>query len=104
ISCFQGLFFCPEASSLLLHNFCIYHISPPGHEFGAPPICPDGFMPSVDDLADQIVEVLNFFGLGAVMCMGVTAGAYILTLFAVSQVARHMQNFSFFPFPHFPDK
>nr|KJB54697.1 hypothetical protein B456_009G045800 [Gossypium raimondii] len=82
ISCFQGLFFCPEASSLLLHNFCIYHISPPGHEFGAPPICPDGFMPSVDDLADQIVEVLNFFGLGAVMCMGVTAGAYILTLFA----------------------
>ncbi|KAG8635937.1 hypothetical protein MANES_16G079200v8 [Manihot esculenta] len=32
ISCFQGLFFCPEACSLLLHNFCIYHISPPGHE------------------------------------------------------------------------
>lgn len=24
-----------------------------------------------------------FFSLGAVMCMGVTAGAYILTLFAV---------------------
>ncbi|MFQ6665465.1 hypothetical protein Gotur_032198 [Gossypium turneri] len=88
ISCFQGLFFCPEASSLLLHNFCIYHISPPGHEFGAPPICPDGFMPSVDDLADQIVEVLNFFGLGAVMCMGVTAGAYILTLFAMKYRQR----------------
>ena len=32
MSCFQGLFFCPEAFSLLLHNFCIYHISPPGHE------------------------------------------------------------------------
>ena len=32
VSCFQGLLFCPEASSLLLHNFCIYHISPPGHE------------------------------------------------------------------------
>ena len=32
LSCFQGLFFCPEAFSLLLHNFCIYHISPPGHE------------------------------------------------------------------------
>lgn len=32
MSCFQGLFFCPEACSLLLHNFCIYHISPPGHE------------------------------------------------------------------------
>ncbi|KAM0032463.1 putative pyruvate kinase [Helianthus debilis subsp. tardiflorus] len=30
--CFQGPFFCPEAASLLLHNFCIYHISPPGDE------------------------------------------------------------------------
>jgi hypothetical protein len=27
--------------------------------------------------------ILYFFRLGAVMCMGVTAGAYILTLFAV---------------------
>ncbi|KAL3839035.1 hypothetical protein ACJIZ3_023626 [Penstemon smallii] len=35
MSCFQGLFYCPEAFSLLLHNFCIYHISPPGHELGA---------------------------------------------------------------------
>lgn len=83
MSCFQGLFFCPEAASLLLHNFCIYHISPPGHELGAASICPDEPVPSVDDLADQVIEVLNYFGLGAVMCMGVTAGAYILTLFAL---------------------
>ncbi|KAE8654606.1 Pollen-specific protein SF21 [Hibiscus syriacus] len=88
ISCFQGLFFCPEASSLLLHNFCIYHISPPGHELGAVPIGSDDLIPSVDDLADQIVEVLNFFGLGAVMCMGVTTGAYILTLFAMKYRQR----------------
>jgi hypothetical protein len=32
MSCFQGLFFCPEAASLLLHNFCVYHITPQGHE------------------------------------------------------------------------
>ncbi|GLT97285.1 hypothetical protein SLE2022_148580 [Rubroshorea leprosula] len=83
ISCFQGLFFCPEACSLLLHNFCIYHISPPGHELGAGPINPNHYMLSVDDIADQVAEVLNFFGLGAVMCMGVTAGAYVLTLFAM---------------------
>ncbi|KAH9761537.1 protein NDL2 [Citrus sinensis] len=83
MSCFQGLFFCPEACSLLLHNFCIYHINPPGHEFGAAAISDDEPVLSVDDLADQIAEVLNHFGLGAVMCMGVTAGAYILTLFAV---------------------
>ncbi|KAK8943514.1 Pollen-specific protein SF21 [Platanthera guangdongensis] len=39
-------------------------------------------MPSVDDLADQVAEILDFFGIDSVMCMGVTAGAYILTLFA----------------------
>lgn len=88
MSCFQGLFFCPEAASLLLHNFCIYHISPPGHELGAAPICPSDPVPSADGLADQIVDVLNFFGLGAVMCMGVTAGAYILTLFAMKYRER----------------
>ncbi|KAJ9688200.1 hypothetical protein PVL29_014094 [Vitis rotundifolia] len=88
MSCFQGLFFCPEAASLLLHNFCIYHISPPGHELGAASIHPDEPVPSVDDLADQVIEVLNYFGLGAVMCMGVTAGAYILTLFALKYRER----------------
>ncbi|KAL0903774.1 hypothetical protein M5K25_028177 [Dendrobium thyrsiflorum] len=33
MSHFQGLFFLPEAASLVHHNFCIYHIIPPGHEF-----------------------------------------------------------------------
>uniref|UniRef100_A0A5B7BYL0 Putative pollen-specific protein SF21-like isoform X3 n=1 Tax=Davidia involucrata TaxID=16924 RepID=A0A5B7BYL0_DAVIN len=88
ISCFQGLFFCPEAFSLLLHNFCIYHISPPGHELGAAVISPDDPVLSVDDLADQIADVLDYFGLGAVMCMGVTAGAYILTLFSIKYAQR----------------
>ncbi|KAL9662806.1 hypothetical protein QQ045_027640 [Rhodiola kirilowii] len=88
MSCFQGLFFCPEAASLLLHNFCIYHISPPGHELGAAEISPSHHVPTVEALADQILEILNYFGLGAVMCMGVTAGAYILTLFAMKYRER----------------
>ncbi|XP_010924489.1 protein NDL1 [Elaeis guineensis] len=88
VSCFQGLFFCPEAASLLLHNFCIYHISPPGHELGAAPISSDVPIPSVNDLADQIADVLDIFRLGPVMCLGVTAGAYILTLFAIKYKER----------------
>ncbi|XP_021606213.1 protein NDL2 isoform X1 [Manihot esculenta] len=88
MSCFQGLFFCQEACSLLLHNFCIYHISPPGHELGAAASSPDDPVLSVDDLADQIAEILNYFGLGSVMCMGVTAGAYVLTLFAMKYRQR----------------
>ncbi|EYU30653.1 hypothetical protein ABFS82_11G058700 [Erythranthe guttata] len=83
MSCFQGLFFCPDAAALLLHNFCVYHISPPGHELGAAAVCASDPVPSVDDLADQILEVLNYFRLGTVMCMGVMAGAYILALFAM---------------------
>jgi len=104
MSCFQGLLFCPEAASLLLHNFCIYHISPPGHEvsgtccyrecivfsfilarciwqfwknffmiawftilweimqLGAASILPSTPVASVDDLADQVADVLDFFG------------------------------------------
>ncbi|XP_066369874.1 protein NDL1-like isoform X2 [Miscanthus floridulus] len=88
MSCFQGLLFCPEAASLLLHNFCIYHISPPGHELGAAPILSSTPVASVDDLADQIADVLDFFGLDSVMCLGVTAGAYILTLFATKYRER----------------
>ncbi|XP_075508266.1 protein NDL2-like isoform X2 [Primulina tabacum] len=90
MSCFQGLLFCPQAFSLLLHNFCIYHISPPGHELGAAVACPEEPLLSVDDLADQIAEILNYFGLGAVMCLGVTAGAYIITLFALKYSQRVM--------------
>ncbi|KAG2625126.1 hypothetical protein PVAP13_3KG195454 [Panicum virgatum] len=88
LSCFQGLFFCPEAASLLLHNFCIYHINPQGHELGAAPIPSDVPVLSVDDLADQVADVLDFFSLGSVMCLGVTVGAYVLTLFATKYRER----------------
>uniref|UniRef100_A0A0D9WDN1 Uncharacterized protein n=1 Tax=Leersia perrieri TaxID=77586 RepID=A0A0D9WDN1_9ORYZ len=92
MSCFQGLFFCPEAASLLLHNFCVYHINPQGHELGAAPIPSNVPVPSVDDLADQVADVLDFFGLGSVMCLGVTAGAYVLTLFAVSVPTKYRER------------
>ncbi|KAG8381824.1 hypothetical protein BUALT_Bualt05G0013000 [Buddleja alternifolia] len=88
LSCFQGLFFCQEAFSLLLHNFCVYHISPPGHELGAAVVGPEEPSLCVDDLADQIAEILDYFGLDSVMCLGVTAGAYILTLFAIKYSKR----------------
>ncbi|CAN0829416.1 Protein NDL1 [Linum grandiflorum] len=73
MSCFQGLFYCPEAAPLLL---------------GADVISPDAPLLSVDDLADQVAEVLDYFGLQQVLCLGVTAGAYILTLFAMKYRER----------------
>ncbi|KAI8565422.1 hypothetical protein RHMOL_Rhmol03G0258000 [Rhododendron molle] len=76
------------AAPQLLH---LPHQSSWAREFlqlGAAALCPDDPVPSVDDLADQIIEVLNYFRLGAVMCMGVTAGAYVLTLFAMKYRER----------------
>lgn len=88
MSCFQGLFFCPEAASLLFHNFCIYHVDAPGHELGAAALAADQPKLSADNLADQVREVLDYFGLRDVTCMGVMAGAYILTLFALKHMDR----------------
>ncbi|OVA05463.1 Ndr [Macleaya cordata] len=88
MSCFQGLFFCQEAASLLLQNFCIYHIDAPGHELGAAEIDSDVPLLSMNDLADQVAEVLDYFGRKEVLCLGVTAGAYILTLFAMKYKER----------------
>lgn len=55
---------------------------------GAAPVSPNAPLPSVDDLADQVADVLDFFGLGSVICLGATAGAYILTLFAAKYRER----------------
>ncbi|KAK1406863.1 hypothetical protein QVD17_38471 [Tagetes erecta] len=52
-------------------------------KLGAAAICPDDPVLSVEDLCDQILEVLNYFRLGSVMCMGAMAGVYILKLFAI---------------------
>ena len=47
----------------------------------------------VDHVLGQVVTIATYslvlsFRLGAVMCMGVTAGAYILTLFAVCSLLQ----------------
>lgn len=62
LSCFEGLLSCPEAESVLFHHFCIFHIDPPGHEFGAPENASEHSSLSADDLADQVAEVLDYFG------------------------------------------
>ncbi|XP_077209931.1 protein NDL1-like isoform X2 [Tasmannia lanceolata] len=76
------------AASQFLH---LSHKSSRTREFsqlGAAAISSDIPVLSVDDLADQVADVLDYFGLGAVMCFGVTAGAYILTLFALKHRER----------------
>nr|CAN68782.1 hypothetical protein VITISV_018992 [Vitis vinifera] len=115
MSCFQGLFFCPDAASLLLHNFCIYHIDAPGHEgqeshfcyrrrglpFSDSPLrvkleAPRSPTTSVEVYGSWFLHFLEPYGfcqgwlkrLKEVLCLGVTAGAYILTLFAMKYKER----------------
>jgi hypothetical protein len=158
MSCFQGLFFCPEAASLLLHNFCFYHITPQGHEVSYDGSLSLITLPTTLLMSALILTwlmlstavrsgsnstwcacaicwwprrsnrwcpwflqvlylescwilltifsayrrplMLSLFifcpcSLGSVMCLGVTAGAYVLTLFAVS-VNYHEHIFQLF--------
>ncbi|KAG7544163.1 Ndr family [Arabidopsis thaliana x Arabidopsis arenosa] len=68
------------------HDFSVFlYLHEEFLQLGAAPICPNDSAPCAKNLADQILEVLNFFGLGVVMCMGVTAGVYVLTLFALQK-------------------
>ncbi|KAG0554805.1 hypothetical protein M758_12G123400 [Ceratodon purpureus] len=88
LACFEGLFSCPEAYSVLFHNFCIYHIDPPGHEDGAAEIPNNQPLLTVDDLADQVAEVLDHFKVHEMIGLGVGAGSYILNLFAIKYRER----------------
>jgi len=84
-SCFQGLFLCAEGSSILQNKFCVYHIDAPGHSDGAKCGAPDSALPmTVDKLADQVAAVVKHFGLKDLVCMGVGAGGYILSKYALS--------------------
>ncbi|CAI5519914.1 unnamed protein product [Closterium sp. Naga37s-1] len=76
---------CPDTAHLLLGNFCIYHIDAPGHEAGAEEISPLEAQLTASDLAEQVAEVMAWFRLPPAVCIGVGAGAYVLTLLALER-------------------
>ncbi|CAI5974112.1 unnamed protein product [Closterium sp. NIES-65] len=84
-TCFEGLMLCPDTAHLLLGNFCIYHIDAPGHEAGAGEISPLEAQLTASDLAEQVAEVMAWFRLPPAVCIGVGAGAYVLTLLALER-------------------
>nr|XP_017087118.2 protein NDRG3 isoform X4 [Drosophila bipectinata] len=78
---FAGFFNFPVMRGLL-ENFCVYHVTAPGQEEGAPTLPEDYTYPSMDELAAQLLFVLSHFGLKSVIGFGVGAGANILARFA----------------------
>lgn len=78
---FAGFFNYPSMRGLL-DNFCVYHVTAPGQEEGAPTLPENYIYPTMDELAAQISYVLTHFGLKSVIGFGVGAGANILSRFA----------------------
>ncbi|XP_013119123.1 protein NDRG3 isoform X2 [Stomoxys calcitrans] len=80
---FAGFFNFPLMRGLL-ENFCVYHVTAPGQEEGAPTLPEDYIYPTMDDLANQLQFVLSQFGLKSVIGFGIGAGANILARFALA--------------------
>ncbi|KAL5021266.1 hypothetical protein ScPMuIL_000421 [Solemya velum] len=95
-TCFQGFFNYPDLQQILRH-FCVYHVNTPGQEDGALQLRPEHdalgnpdslgnrfVYPTMDQLAESLVSVMDHYNLKRFIGFGVGAGANILTRFALS--------------------
>uniref|UniRef100_A0A2K6M1I0 NDRG family member 2 n=2 Tax=Rhinopithecus TaxID=542827 RepID=A0A2K6M1I0_RHIBE len=82
-SCFQPLFQFGDMQEII-QNFVRVHVDAPGMEEGAP-VFPLGYQyPSLDQLADMIPCVLQYLNFSTIIGVGVGAGAYILSRYALT--------------------
>uniref|UniRef100_A0A8C3W5D9 NDRG family member 2 n=1 Tax=Catagonus wagneri TaxID=51154 RepID=A0A8C3W5D9_9CETA len=82
-SCFQPLFQFGDMQEII-QNFVRVHVDAPGMEEGAP-VFPLGYQyPSLDQLADMIPCILQYLNFSSVIGIGVGAGAYVLSRYALT--------------------
>jgi pimeloyl-ACP methyl ester carboxylesterase len=68
----------------LMDSFCAYHINPIGQEEGSPSLPANYSYPTLDQLAETVLDVYNHFKLKSVICFGIGLGANVLSRFALS--------------------
>uniref|UniRef100_A0A2K5C424 NDRG family member 2 n=1 Tax=Aotus nancymaae TaxID=37293 RepID=A0A2K5C424_AOTNA len=82
-SCFQPLFQFADMQEII-QNFVRVHVDAPGMEEGAA-VFPLGYQyPSLDQLADMIPCILQYLNFSTIIGVGVGAGAYILSRYALT--------------------
>uniref|UniRef100_A0A8C3AUX3 N-myc downstream regulated 1a n=1 Tax=Cyclopterus lumpus TaxID=8103 RepID=A0A8C3AUX3_CYCLU len=81
-TCWSTLFNHEDMSEIMQH-FAVCHVDAPGQQEGANTFSTGYEYPSMDQLSEILPLVLKQFGLKSVVGMGIGAGAYILTRFAL---------------------
>uniref|UniRef100_A0AAQ4RTX3 Ndrg family member 3a n=1 Tax=Gasterosteus aculeatus aculeatus TaxID=481459 RepID=A0AAQ4RTX3_GASAC len=82
-SCFNTLFNYEDMQEITQH-FAVVHVDAPGQQEGAPPF-PSGYRyPTMEEMAEMLPSVMTQLKVNSVIGIGVGAGAYILSLFALN--------------------